>query len=260
MKAIVKARYQQNNLAPNFLNVNGDNVSSVRFGHWLTKLNSMLFADTPAGQRKISKMLANKMYAGNGVLSSFNKNGEVEWFVHNGISNVPLSRGVEYSGMSKDDFVLTQLSYYATTASPDFYYQNYGIVGDRDHVLFFRVPRYGNMSELSQAYDRQATIESNAVRQRLQGLTGDALQNEINKIRTNFSRISLNRIEIDDTGKFKIHNGMKYQSEHQSKIDELKSIVERYDLTGAMSRDLVGPGEIHYSIRTYQILPNELLD
>ncbi len=236
---LIKSTTGQNYLQNTFVNMNGNSVSSTRFGYWLSELNSLIFND-PAYREKMQKSF---IYKDNPVFKQMVKDKKAEWFIHDSISNTYQDKAVEYTKQSPSDMQISGLVYFANNPSRDHYHQTIGATGDRGHLTYFRVPRYKNVSEIKEQFSNLSKIDQRLFDEKTKGKSAE----DVNSVVQNYNKMSLNKI-VNGKVLTPFDEGYPNRKTVRSDINKLKSIVSKYGLNDAISKDNVGNGKMFDSL------------
>jgi hypothetical protein len=242
---IIKSAHNQTHLQNQFINTNGKSVSSTRFGYWISELNSLMKHD----ESYFNKMKSSTFYKNNPVFKYMVKKGESNWFIHDAIRNSQRKKGnvAEYTKNTKEDTILTALSYFANTASNDYYYQTIGVAGDRLHQTFFEVPRMTTRKEYKEALEKQAEVEQLAFDRKTKGMNEEQIAKQVEI----FNKSSLNKMvdgKIYTPFDKKNYPKLKKGESPKERIAALKSLVNSTQSTEAIERDLVGKDKAYESL------------
>ncbi len=109
----------------------------------------------------LQEMKDSRLYRNNPIVNQLlkTKGQKQEWFVHDAISNSILNKVTEYGKQVNSDTIINGLSFFSNVASSDYYYQSIGISGNRDHVTYFKAPRYKNKEALQNQYRKSVNAE-----------------------------------------------------------------------------------------------------
>ena len=233
---LVKLSSDKQLLQKTFTNSKGNSVSSTRFGYWISELNSLM-----ANQDNyLQEMKDSKLYRSNPIVKQLlkTKGQKQEWFVHDAINNSILNKVTEYGKQVNSDTIINGLSFFSNVASPDYYYQSIGISGNRDHVTYFKAPRYKSKEALQNQYAESVDAEQMVFDNEVKELKENS--KEYNDVVKKFNGIYMNKV-VDGVVVTPWDSAYpaKHTKDNKAKIKAIKDMVQENGMTEAIQKDHV---------------------
>ena len=216
-------------LRNNFLNRNGNSITTTQNGHYIMRKLARLQAkrvDPDTGKKvfktKELEIKQKSPYYENNPLIEKGKNwigkGKLKYGKFDAVSNITNNTNKEYSYMSAKDYLLNQFFMYATNQSGVSYNQTFGIKSNRDSISLFNVPKY-TKSELKTHYDNQAKMLDKIY----QELTRGATQEQKDALAKGLEDMFLHKVVNG-----KVVSGFMHPS-HQNEIQEIQKMLKEID-------------------------------
>jgi hypothetical protein len=249
---LVKLSSDKQLLQKTFTNSKGNSVSSTRFGYWISELNSLM-----ANQEGyLQEMKDSKLYRSNPIVNQLlkTKGQKQEWFVHDAISNSILNKVTEYGKQVNSDTIINGLSFFSNVASSDYYYQSIGISGNREHVTYFKAPRYKNKEALQNQYGESVDAEQMLFDNEVESLEKNS--KEYKSVVKKFNNMYMNKIVDGEViTPWDARYPAKHTKDNKAKIKAIKKMVQKNGMTEAIQRDHVTNkktyGDIDQLIESY---------
>ena len=220
-----------------YLNGANNNVTTTQLGHWVSTFNSMLMNDESG---RVEAMKKSDIYKNNPVFKYFVKEGGVDYSTFDSTKNFGINSNVEYSKMTESDYMILQLSNFATTSSKENYSQTLGAKSNRQSISFFKVPNYNNSNgkfdaqKLKEAYDNQVLMLEPILKRMLRDAKGKTNEALIKKdLIEDFNKLYIHT--ADSSGN--ITSGLN-NDKYINEINQLKNIAKDNNLDQAFGKKI----------------------